>query len=224
MERSPNIRRTGTALTTAECVRACRVSPARRNFVLGAAFAFLLSCGAVWAQSYRGGYVQVGWMGQRGGHMQQRSQHLPQWFQQHQAMPPQAQQRALRKEPGFRRLPPEEQRRISDRLRQLDAMPPAQRQRTLQRVETWERLTPTQRRQVRSAVQQVSRLPYPRQQMLHKEFRDLCRMPPDRRAAEMSSPQFKREFSQPERGMLRTLMSIQPYTPPRQAGGYAPQP
>jgi Protein of unknown function (DUF3106) len=224
MERSPKARRTGTALVMAACARAYPVARAGQNFVLSFAFALFLSCGAVWAQSYRAGYARIGWVGQHGARMQQPTQHLPQWFQQHQSMPPQAQQRALRKEPGYRRLPPEEQRRISDRLRQLDAMPPAQRQRTLQRVETWERLTPTQRRQVRTAVQQVSRLPYPRQQMLHKKFRDLCRMPPDQRAAEMNSPQFRSEFSDHERGMLSTLMSIQPYTPPRQVGGYTPRP
>lgn len=145
---------------------------------------------------------------------QPRREHLPQWFRQHENMSPRAQQRALHREPGFNRLPPQEQRRLSNRLRQLDAMPPAQRQRTMQRVEAWERLTPQQRHQVRAAVQHVSQLPPPRQRMLHKAFRDLSRVPPAQRQAIMNSPQFRLQFSPDERHTLRTLMSIQPYTPP----------
>lgn len=222
----------GTAPLTAVCSRRlARFFEVPRKKILrsAAGFALLMACGIAFGQRFpqRGGYGRVGFVGQHEGGSRQQTQHLPQWFQQHQNLPPQAQQRALRNEPGFRRLPPAEQQRLSNRLRQLDAMPPAQRQRTLQRVEAWERLSPMQRRQVRTAVQQVSRLPYPRQQALHQEFRDLCRMPPEQRQAVFNSPQFRNQFSDNERHMLKTLMSIQPYTPPRRTGnamGYGGRP
>ncbi|MGC1784645.1 MAG: DUF3106 domain-containing protein [Acidobacteriaceae bacterium] len=224
MRRFRKARGFGTAPRVAVCSRSLArfFQTARKKFLLGAAgFTLLMGCGIASGQPFprRGGYGRIAFIGQHEGRGQQRTQHLPQWFQQHQNLPPQAQQRALRNEPGFRRLPPAEQQRLSNRLRQLDAMPPAQRQRVLQHVEAWERLSPTQRRQVRTAVQQVSRLPYPRQEALHQEFRDLCRMPPEQRQSVFNSPQFRNQFSDNERHMLKTLMSIQPYTPPRRPGG-----
>jgi hypothetical protein len=234
MRRVRKARGIGAPQLTAVCPRrlAQIFGDARKKFLIGAAGSILfILAGIAWAQPFpqRGGYgySRVGFIGQRDVRGPGRTQHLPQWFQQHQNLPPQAQQRALRNEPGFRRLPPAEQQRLSNRLRQLDAMPPAQRQRTLQRVEAWERLSPMQRQQVRTAVQQVGRLPYPRQQALHQEFRDLCRMPPGQRQAVFNSAQFRNQFSNNERHMLKTLMSFQPYTPPRRAGnamGYSGRP
>ncbi len=151
---------------------------------------------------------------QMGGTQARRQQHLPQWFRQHQNLSPQAQERALRNEPGFDRLPPREQQRLFNRLQQLNAMPPERRERTLQRMEALERLSPEQRQQVRSAMQQVTQMPADRQRMMHKAFRDLSQLPPEQRQAVLNSSQFKNQFSDNERQTLGTLMSVQPYSPP----------
>lgn len=139
--------------------------------------------------------------------------HLAQWLRQHQNMSPQQQQRALRNEPGFNRLPPQRQQRLLNRLQQVDAMPPLQRERTLQRIEALERLSPQQRAQVHSAMQEVASLPPQRQRMLHKAFRDLSHVPLEQRKAALDSPQLRRQFSDRERQILITVMRVQPYVP-----------
>ncbi len=158
--------------------------------------------------------------GQRGQSGQRTEQHLGQWLRHHQNLPLEAQEHALRKEPGFNRLPPAVQQRLIDRLRQLHAMPPAQRERTLQWMEALEKLSPEQRQKIHNTMQQVGELPPARQRMLSKASRDLSEMPPDRRQTLLESPEFKGQFSDQEREILKTLMSVQPYTPPQQPGNH----
>ena len=55
---------------------------------------------------------------------QPQREHLGEWLRQHQNMPFPEQERALRTESGFNRLPPAKQQRLLERLQQLDAMPP----------------------------------------------------------------------------------------------------
>jgi hypothetical protein len=159
------------------------------------------------------GTVPAGMKGQRNRSQPPSRPHLAQWLRQHQNMSPQQQQRALRNEPGFNRLPPQRQQRLLDRLQQIDAMPPLQRERTLQRIEALERLSPQQRAQVHSAMQEVVSLPPQRQRMMHKAFRDLTHLPLDQREAALDSPQLKHQFSDRERQILTTLMRVQPNVP-----------
>ena len=211
-----------------------------KTFLVGATWLLLAACGSGWARSSphvrmqgAANYESVDWarpraiawgpggarFGNQRGQQQQRSQqHLPQWFRQHQNMPPQAQERALRNEPGFNRLAPREQQRLVDRLHQLDAMPPGQRQRTLQRMEAFEKLSPEQRQQIHNVMQQVSQLPIDRRRMMHKAFRDLSQLPPEQRQAIMNSPQFKNQFSEHERQIMGSLMNVQPYLPLQRPG------
>jgi hypothetical protein len=152
--------------------------------------------------------------GQHAARQQQRHQeHLPQWFRQHENMPPLDQERALRSEPGFDRLSPREQQRLYRRLQQLNTMPPVRRERTLQRMEALEKLSPQQRQQVRQVMRQVTQMPDDRRRMMRKAFRNLTQLPPEQRQAILDSPQFKDQFSDQERQMLSTLMSVQPYSP-----------
>ncbi len=152
--------------------------------------------------------------GQQGnGNFQQQRhpEHLPQWYRQHQNLSPQQQQRALHNEPGFNRLPSQEQQRLSNRLQQLNSMPPERRQRILQRNEALEKLSPEQRQQVRSTMQQASQMPEDRRRMMRRAFRDIAQLPPAQRQAILDSPQFKTQFSDQERQILGTMMSIEPY-------------
>lgn len=139
--------------------------------------------------------------------------HLAQWLNEHRDMPLNEQERALRNEPGFGRLPVARQQRLLKRLQQLNAMPRQQRARTLQRMEALEKLSPQQREQLRQVVREVGGMPQPRQRMMHKAFHDLSQLPPEQRDAVLDSPQFKSQFSDRERQILGTLMSVQPYQP-----------
>ena len=74
--------------------------------------------------------------------------HLGAWLNQHRGVPLQDQERMLRSDPSFNRLPQADQQRLVNRLHQVDQMPEAQRERTLARAEALERLSPQERAQV----------------------------------------------------------------------------
>lgn len=151
----------------------------------------------------------------RPGPPQPEREHLGEWLRQHQNMTLPEQERALRTEPGFHRLPPARQQRLLERLQQLDAMPPARRERMLARLETWERLSQEQRQQVRVGILEVHQMPFDRQAMIHRAVRDLSEFPQSQRGDILNSPEFRRHYSDYERQVLATLMMAQPYEPLR---------
>lgn len=147
-----------------------------------------------------------------------QQEHLNSWIQGHGSFT--EQQKALRSEPGFNRLPPQMQQRLVQRLHQIDAMPPEQRQRTLNRIEAMERLSPERRREVIASAQALRSLPPDRQRMLKKAIRDLREYPPQQREALMSSRQFQGQFNPQERNILGNVLAVEPYEP--HAGGPEP--
>ena len=144
------------------------------------------------------------------GSAAQHSQpHLAEWLQLHSNMTLQQQEKALRDEPGFARLPVSRQQRLMERLRQLNSMPPQQRERVLDRMEALERLSPEQRQQLRAAMQQASQLPEKQRQAIREALHNLRQLPQDQQEATINSVQFKKEFSDGERHILETLIQIQ---------------
>ncbi len=179
------------------------------------------------APAYRPNYNERAMLGQQGrpfpGQQPMRPQqsnpngggeHLGSWMHQHQNQSPQEQERALRQEPGFNRLAPQQQQNLVNRLHQLNQMPPQQRARTLDRIENMERLSPERRQAVRSSAQQLGELPPDRKRMVQKAFRDLRDMPPEQRQAVMNSPQFAGQFSAQERSIMGNLLTVEPYQHP----------
>ena len=227
-------------LGISELVSRLRNSPAGSVVLLAASMIFL-TCGVGWAGPCSPGPCQeqtksssrtVVWYqagkpapGSHGGYSggtvvrpvapPPEHEHLGEWLRQHQDMTFQEQERALRTEPGFNRLPAAKQQRLLERLQQLDAMPPARRERMLARLETWERLSPEQRQQVRVGILEVHQMPFDRQIMIHRAVRDLSEFPQWQRGDIMNSPEFRRHYSDYERQVLATLMMAQPYEPLR---------
>ncbi len=142
-------------------------------------------------------------------------QHLPQWFAQHQNLSPNAQENALKQEPGFARLPGGQQQQVIDRLHRLDLAPPAQRQRMMERNERFEALSPERRQDIRSASQALSQMPPDRRQAVRQAFRELRSLPLGERQNALRSARFQAEYTPAERSMLDNLLSIEPYHPPQ---------
>jgi hypothetical protein len=164
--------------------------------------------------SDRGGYRPVGpGFHGRGG------EHLPQWFAQHGSQSPQQQEEALRREPGFSRLPPGQQQQLINRLHRLDMQPPALRQRILERNEMFMALPPQQQSSIRRSSQLLRQLPADRQRAFREAFRNLREMPPNEREQALDSARFQAEYSPEERDIMRNLLTIEPYPgappPPR---------
>jgi hypothetical protein len=211
------------------------------SLLLLAAWMVFLTCGMGWAVQCSGvpcpnqtgsSWQRVAWYqaghatpGNGGGYTggavvgpvppQPEREHLGEWLRLHQNMSFPEQERALRTEPGFNRLPTARQQRLLERLQQLDAMPPAQRERMLERLETWERLSHEQRQQVRVGILEVHQMPFDRQIMMHRAVRDLSEFPPEQRGEILNSSEFRRHYSGYERQVLATLMLAQPYEPLR---------
>ncbi|WP_158615313.1 DUF3106 domain-containing protein [Acidipila sp. EB88] len=140
-------------------------------------------------------------------------QHLPQWFAQHQALPPNEQENALRSEPGFAHLPAAQQQQLIERLHHLDLEPPAQRQRVMERNERFMALPVERQQRIRGASQMLSQMNPDRRRAVRDAFHDLRNLPEDQRANALNSARFQAEYSPQEREVLGNLLSIEPYQP-----------
>ena len=143
----------------------------------------------------------------------ENQEHMQRWMDNHSNLPLPEMQKALQNEPGFRELPRQVQQYELNEMARLYNMDPQQRARMLNRNEAFERLTPPQRQQFLNAEQQWSALPLPRRRVLTRAILDLREMPPEQRQATLNSPAFRAQFSDPERSMLSTLLTVEPYNP-----------
>jgi hypothetical protein len=141
--------------------------------------------------------------------------HLPQWLNQHRGMNVQQQERLLRNDPTFKKLPPGDQRRLMQQLQRVDRMSPAERQRRLERNEMIERLSPEQQMQVNRSMKQFQELPAERRAVVGQAFRQLQSVPADQRQTELNSARYQNLFSPEERGILSNLLKVEPYQPPQ---------
>jgi Protein of unknown function (DUF3106) len=139
--------------------------------------------------------------------------HAGDWLRHYQGLPPAERERALQNDPGFRRLSPERQQMLRQRLNHFSSLPPQQQQRMLNRMETWEHLTPGQKDQVRNLFGQMQQLPADRRRMVTTAIRDLRAMPPGQREQIIDSNRFRTMFSPQERDIMRGAARL-PLAPP----------
>lgn len=126
------------------------------------------------------------------------------WLRRYKDVPPAEQERALQNDPAFRRLSPEKQQMLRERLQRFSSLPPQQQLRMLNRQETWEHLTPQQKNQVR----QMQQLPPDRRRMVITAARHLASMPQQQRDQVLASERFKKMFSDQEREMVRGATTL----------------
>lgn len=146
--------------------------------------------------------------------------HAGDWLRRYKDLPPDEQERELRKDPVFQKLPPAQQQRHLQQLRNFSNLPPQRQLQMLNRMETWEHLTPEQKQQARQIFGQMRQLPPDRQRMVRTAVRDLRTMPPDQREKVIDSDRFKGLFSDHERDMMRevTRLPLAPAEPGEEAG------
>ena len=121
----------------------------------------------------------------------------------------------LRSDPSFKRLPSNDQQRLTQQLRQVDQMPEQQRQRRLARNEMLERLSPNERTSISQSGKQWANLPQDRQALMKRAFNDLRGVPLDQRQMVLNSARYQGAFSPEERGILSDFLRVEPYEPPR---------
>ena len=163
-----------------------------------------------------GSYGRQGFNPQRPGNVGPAPQgHLEDWLNQHRNVPPQDQERMLRSDPNFRRLPQGDQQRLTQQLRRMDQMPEPQRDRRLARNEMLERLSPNERQGIVRSGRQWATLPPDRQTMMRRAFNDLRGVPLDQRQMVLNSARYQGAFSPEERGILSDFLRVEPYEPVR---------
>ena len=165
-------------------------------------------------QTYQGqGYARPAYPGIGGTYAPPG--HLGAWLNAHRGVPMQDQERILRNDPAFSRLPQGQQQRLMQQLNRVDRMPEAQREWRLARAENLERLSPQQRAQVQDSARRWKTLPADRQAAMKSAFQDLRNVPPDQRSIVLNSARYQNAFSPEERGILSNMLSVEPYQPPR---------
>ena len=141
--------------------------------------------------------------------------HLGDWLNQHRNLPAQEQERVLRSDPSFGRLPPGEQDRLVQQLHHVNQLPEEQRQRRLARNEILEHMAPQEQMRVYNSMNRLNSLPPDRRAMLGGAFRDLRAVPMDQRATVLNSSRYQNTFSPEERGILSDVLRAEPYEPAR---------
>ena len=138
------------------------------------------------------------------------AQRIGEWLQSHQNLPLDQQEKALENDPSFKKLAPDRQNTLRERLRKFNSLPPDQRDLALKRMDFWNRLSKEQRQQLRDANAKLQALPEDRRVAVHKALRHLRQMNPQQREQVMQSEKFKSIFSDQEQGILKELASINP--------------
>ncbi len=134
--------------------------------------------------------------------------HMGDWFRRNDALPPDQQLRKLEQNPDFQHLPPDRQQRLRERLQNFISLPPEQKDRVLHRMDVYERLSPDQQQRVHEMFRQYRGLPQDRRQELKRAFQQLGGMTPEERQKALNSSEYRNNFSDQERGLLRGMSTI----------------
>ena len=149
--------------------------------------------------------------------------HAGDWLRRYKDLPPDEQERELRKDPAFQRLPRQRQQILLRRLQHFSSLPPETQLQVLNRMETWEHLTPEQKAEAWRIHAQMQQFPPNRRWMIRRAIRDLRAMPPEQREQEIDSPRFRGMFSDQERAVIREVTRL-PLAPPEPGEAPPPQP
>ena len=133
------------------------------------------------------------------------------WLRKYKDLPPDQQMKALEADPNFKKLPPERQEALRQRLAKFNSLPPEQREKIVKRMRRFENLTPAQREQARELAKRYRDIPPERRQKMRAAMHDLAQMSPDDRNKALDSDQYRSDFSDNEREIMRGMAEIRPH-------------
>ena len=141
-------------------------------------------------------------------HPQGPGPHRGDWLRKYGNLPPTEQEQQLQRDPGFRSLPAEKQNQLLDRLRNFNSNPPEKKAQILDRMETFEHMTPVQQANARNLFQQYHNLPEDQRNKVSQAYRRLRGMPPEARNQLLNSDEFRNNFSDEQRDLLRGMTDL----------------
>ena len=134
--------------------------------------------------------------------------HRGDWLRKYGNLPPTEQEQQLKQDPGFRNLSPDRQNQLLDRLRNFNNQPPEKKAQILDRMETYEHMTPEQQANARNLFQQYHNLPEDQRSKVAQAYRRLRGMPPEARNQAMNSEEFRNNFTDEQRELLRGMTDL----------------
>ncbi len=134
--------------------------------------------------------------------------HRGDWLRKYGNLPPDQQEQQLKQDPSFQKLSPEKQNKLLERLRNFNSQPPEKKAKILDRMETYEHMTPEQQASARNLFDRYHSLPEDQREKVSQAYRRLRGMPPDERNQMMNSDEFRNNFTEEQRGLLRGMTDL----------------
>jgi hypothetical protein len=141
-------------------------------------------------------------------HLNGPGPHRGDWLRKYGALPDNQQEQQLRQDPGFRSLAPQEQQKLLDRLHSFNSLSPNGKAKLLDRMETYEHLTPAQQQKAQGLFQRYKSLPDDRRNRISQAYHQLRDLPPDQRSQLLSSDEYRNNFTDEERDLLRGMTDL----------------
>jgi hypothetical protein len=168
---------------------------ALRKFVCGTLFGVLTLAPC---------YARPQGQGQHGQH----HEHAAQWLKEHKNAPAAQAQRDLESDPNFRRLSPQRQDQLRQRLQHFSNSPAERRDQMIRRLQTYERLTPEQQQRAQALFQRFRALPPERRMDMVSAFRALRDVPPGQLNSVLNEPNFRNQYNDNERQILKGMSEL----------------
>jgi hypothetical protein len=134
--------------------------------------------------------------------------HRGDWLRKYMTLPPNQQEQQLRHDPTFQSLSPDRQSHLLDRLRKFNSQSPEQKAKILGRMETFEHMTPEQQQTARNLFSRYHNLPDEDRTRVSQAYRRLRGMPPSARNELLNSDEFRNNFTEDERDLLRGMTDL----------------
>jgi len=141
-------------------------------------------------------------------HLNGPGPHKGDWLRKNGDLPLQQQEQQLRQDPRFRNLSPDQQQKLINRLHDFDNLTPSDKAKVLNRMEMFEHLTPAQQQAAQGMFRRLKALPEDRQDRVKQAYRQLSELPPDQRNQFLNSPEYRNNFSDEERDLLRGMTDL----------------
>lgn len=108
------------------------------------------------------------------------------------------------------RLPPQQRRRLEERLQNFNQLPPPQQQTLRSMYYRLNQLPPERQQVVRKSLNEFSRQPQDRRQAMRQELRRLAKLTSEARDARLASAKFRDKFSENEQGIIKDMSGLLP--------------
>jgi hypothetical protein len=134
--------------------------------------------------------------------------HRGDWLRKYGSLPPEKQEQQLQSDPAFRNLSPEKQNHLLDRLRKFNSQSPEKKAQILNRMETYEHMTPQQQETARTLFSRYRGLPEDQKNKISQAYKRLRGMPPSARSDLLDSDEFRNNYTDEERDLLRGMADL----------------